>query len=222
MPSADWIACGDVHNSTAKLEKITELKEVDGVIVSGDLTFAGGKTAAQKVLAAIERFAPVRAAQIGNMDRPEVTELLEEKGVNLHGRAIKLNPSVTLIGVGGSNKTPFGTPSEFSEEEIARLLDEALAQAGAYDHLVLIAHAPPLNTACDLLTGGGHAGSRAVRDFIEKVQPDLCICGHIHEARGMDMLAGTPVINPGALADGGYVKITLKNGVLEAALLLTE
>lgn len=222
MPSTHWIVFGDVHSTTQKLSAIADLKDAAGIIMSGDLTFAGGKDDAQKVLEAASKFAPVRGAQIGNMDQPEVNDLLEEKRVNLHGRAIKLHPSITLIGVGGSNTTPFDTPSEFSEEEIADFLAKALAQAGEYEHLVLVSHAPPLDTACDTLPNGGHAGSRAVREFIEKVQPDLCICGHIHEAVGMDMVAGTPVINPGDFAYGGYVKLSLENGNLEAALLKAE
>lgn len=219
MPSAYWIAFGDVHNGTGKLAEITDLQAADGIILTGDLTFNGGRAAALKVLEAVEAYNRVLAGQIGNMDRPEVTGLLRERGVNLHGEAVRLRPEVTAIGVGGSNRTPFDTPSEFSEEEIAALLRQGLAAAGDYERLILVAHAPPLNTACDRLTGGSHAGSRAVREFIEAVQPDLCLCGHIHEARGMDMIGDTPVINPGAFAEGGHIKITLKDGALEAALL---
>ena len=48
----------------------------------------------------------------------------------------------------------------------------------------LICHAPPLNTDLDRIRTGLHAGSRAVRDFIEKHQPEYFFCGHIHEAEG--------------------------------------
>lgn len=222
MPSTYWIAIGDVHNRTEKLVGVAGLKEAAGIIVTGDLTFAGGREAAQKVLEAVAAGGALAAAQIGNMDKPEVNALLQERGLNLHGRAVKLHPQVTAIGAGGSNSTPFNTPSEFSEEEIAALLRQGLEEAGDYEHLVVVAHAPPLNTTCDQLANGAHAGSRAVREFLEEVQPDLCLCGHIHEARGMDMVGNTPVINPGAFADGGYIKITLENGALEAALLLAE
>lgn len=219
MPSAHWIAFGDVHNQTGRLAGITDLKDADGIILTGDLTFNGGRAAALKALEAVEAYKRVLAAQIGNMDKPEVTDLLRERGVNLHGQAVRLRPEVAAIGVGGSNRTPFNTPSEFTEEEIAALLRRGLEAAGDYERLILVAHAPPLNTACDRLAHGSHAGSRAVREFIEAVQPDLCLCGHIHEARGMDMIGNTPVINPGAFAQGGYVKITLEDGSLEAALL---
>lgn len=222
MPSTYWIAVGDLHNHTEKLAGIVGLREAAGVVVTGDLTFAGGREAARKVLDAVAAQGTLAAAQIGNMDKPEVTYFLRERRLNLHGQAVRLHPDVTAIGVGGSNPTPFNTPSEFSEEEIAALLHQGLEAAEDYEHLILVAHAPPLDTECDKLAGGGHAGSRAVREFIEKVQPGLCLCGHIHEARGMDMIGNTPVINPGAFADGGYIKISLEDGSLEAALLLAE
>lgn len=223
MPSLYWIAIGDVHNHTEKLAGVAGLKDAAGVIVTGDLTFAQGSAAAQKVLSAVEAAGgKLAAAQIGNMDKAEVNDLLQARQINLHGQAVKLSPKVTTIGVGGSNSTPFNTPSEFSEEELAALLRQGLSAAGEYEHLILVAHTPPLNTMCDKLAGGEHAGSRAVREFIEEVQPSLCLCGHIHEARGMDMIGNTPIVNPGAFADGGYVKITLEDGALEAALLLAE
>lgn len=222
MPSAYWIAFGDVHNNTERLDGIEGLAEARGVILTGDLTFAGGAADAQKVLDAVAARGKIAAAQIGNMDKAGVTALLQEKNLNLHGRAVKLHPSITAIGVGGSNKTPFNTPSEFSEAEIAEVLQKALQEAGDYEHLILVAHAPPINTECDKLANGAHAGSRAVRDFIERVQPSLCLCGHIHEAMGMDQIENTPVINPGAFADGGYVKISFEDGALEAALLLAK
>jgi hypothetical protein len=37
---------------------------------------------------------------------------------------------------------------------------------------------------------GVHAGSAAVRDFIEKYQPEYFFCGHIHEAQGVEIVMG--------------------------------
>jgi hypothetical protein len=56
--------------------------------------------------------------------------------------------------------------------------------------LVLICHAPPLDTPLDRIREGLHAGSRAVRDFIEARQPIHFFCGHIHEAEGVVMQIG--------------------------------
>ena len=35
-----------------------------------------------------------------------------------------------------------------------------------------------------------HAGSTAVRDFIQKFQPEYFFCGHIHEAEGAAIQMG--------------------------------
>lgn len=72
MPSAHWIAFGDVHNHTGKLAGIAGLKDAAGIILTGDLTFNGGRAAALKVLESVEAYNRVSAAQIGNMDKPEV------------------------------------------------------------------------------------------------------------------------------------------------------
>jgi Icc-related predicted phosphoesterase len=59
-----------------------------------------------------------------------------------------------------------------------------LEKLAAFNPQVLVCHAPPLETDLDRIRPGLHAGSRAVRDFIEKHQPGHFFCGHIHEAEG--------------------------------------
>ena len=87
---------------------------------------------------------------------------------------------VHWAGLGYSNPTPFDTPGEYSEDELARRLNKF----ADLKPLVMVCHAPPLNTALDRIHDGLHAGSRAVREFIERVQPMHFFCGHIHEAEG--------------------------------------
>jgi len=36
-----------------------------------------------------------------------------------------------------------------------------------------------------------HAGSRAVREFVDRNQPEYLFCGHIHEAEGVQIEMGT-------------------------------
>ena len=219
MPSTThWIVFGDLHNEIQNLQEIMDLDEADGIIVTGDLTFMGGAQDAQKVLETIEALNPKVYAQIGNMDKGEVTDLLKKKECNLHGEAQKIHPEITLIGVGGSTPTPFNTPSEFSEEKIAALLEEALAKAKDPKNLVLVSHNPPIDTACDRIENGAHVGSRAVREFIERVQPAICLCGHIHESKGIDMIGKTIVVNPGPLNSGGYAVLALCDGAVRAGL----
>jgi len=56
-----------------------------------------------------------------------------------------------------------------------------------------------------------------VREFIEKHQPDLCICGHIHESRNKDQIGKTLILNPGSI-DRGYVLIHWDGKELKANL----
>ena len=46
---------------------------------------------------------------------------------------------------------------------------------------ILVSHAPPHNTLCDLNRENKHVGSRALRQFVEARQPYMTISGHIHE-----------------------------------------
>ena len=85
-------------------------------------------------------------------------------------------------------------------------------------HTLLVCHTPPHGTATDVVGDGVHVGSPAVRAFIERVQPEVCLTGHIHEARATDVLGTTQIINPGALSGGGYARIRLAEGRLTASL----
>ena len=58
------------------------------------------------------------------------------------------------------------------------------------DPLVLVCHAPPHGTELDRIRSGLHAGSKSVREFIEKQQPVYFFCGHIHEAEGVEIAMG--------------------------------
>jgi len=99
--------------------------------------------------------------------------------VNFHGGTLDI-AGVHVAGLGYSSPTPFHTPGEYSEEELAARLEKFVE----WNPSVLICHAPPLNTELDRVRLGLHAGSRAVREYIEKRQPAHFFCGHIHEAEG--------------------------------------
>lgn len=211
-----WILIGDIHDETDNFAKIPELGKASGVIISGDLTTNGGASQASKVMADIEASGLPVFAQIGNMDLPEVNDWLERTGHNIHAKMRELAPGVALLGIGGSTYTPMNTPSEFSETQYAQWLAALREQAKNYPHKILVSHNPPKNTLCDDIGNNTHVGSEAVRQFIEDNQPEICVCGHIHEGRATDKIGDTVVINPGMLADGGYVILRYANGNLTA------
>lgn len=113
--------------------------------------------------------------------------------VDFHGGTLEVD-GVRIAGLGYSSPTPFDTPGEYSEEEMAA----RLARFDAFRPDVMICHAPPLDTALDQVHEGLHAGSRAVHDFIDRVQPAHFFCGHIHEAEGRVVQMGmTRAMNVG-------------------------
>lgn len=217
-----WIVVGDVHESTAMFAHIPGVAGAEALILSGDMTNRGGPAQAEGVVAAAQAANPRVLAQVGNMDQPSVTGHLAAKGMNIHREALVLAPGLVLMGVGYSTGTPFGTPSEVSEEDMAAWLAEthakAKALAGEDGKILAVIHNAPHGTCLDRLPGGLCVGSRAVRDFLETAQPEVCVCGHIHEGQGEESLGRTHALNPGLLSDGGFVRVDLQDGVLTACL----
>jgi Icc-related predicted phosphoesterase len=211
------IAFGDVHMRPEKARQIPEIREADCVVLNGDLTIRGSCSHALSMVAAVSEMNRTVYAQIGNMDEADVDAMFTDMGINLNGRGVIID-ELGLFGLGGSPPTPFHTPSEFSEQELAATLRKAYEYVREARIKILFSHTPPLNTRLDRIGSGEHVGSSAVREFLEEVGCHACICGHIHEAVGTDRVGSTPVINPGMLAHGGYARIEWDGEKLEATL----
>ncbi len=170
------------------------INNVDLVLIAGDITNFGGKEEAQVILREIQQLNCNILAVPGNCDQRSVNDTLREKRINLHGET-RVFENVAFYGLGGCSKTPFHTPQEYSESEITEILS-SFEKADARYH-ILLSHSPPAKTRVDKVFLGLHAGSKAIRTFVEKFQPDLVICGHIHEAKGTDKIGKTVILNPG-------------------------
>jgi len=220
-----WIIAGDIHENATSLQRIPGVGGAEGLLLSGDMTNKGGAAQVDRVLECALAVNTRVLAQVGNMDEPSVTEHLTQRGMNLHRQAVVLTPGLVAMGVGWSTPTPFGTPSEASEEQMRTWLEEThaaartlLAQQGTGAKLIAVIHTPPHGTKLDELGNGVHVGSSAVRDFLLHAQPDVCVCGHIHEAYGQELLGQTVVLNPGMAEQGGYVRVDFVEGTLTAHL----
>ena len=179
----------------------------DLLILGGDMTNFGGAAEVASVVAPLRRaFGRVYAVP-GNTDTPDVLQWLEDEGLSLHGRG-RLVEGLWISGLGGSNHTPLRAGLEHSEERIAELLAQGAPPAdGGIGAWLLVSHVPPVDTAVDRMILGAHVGSRALRTFLEEHRPELCLCGHIHEAVGNDEVGGTEVCNPGAFSAGRYAVV---------------
>ncbi|MEE8551836.1 MAG: metallophosphoesterase [Desulfobacterales bacterium] len=213
-----WIGFGDIHEDLSLLGEIPNLSAADGVIISGDITNRGDTRRASELLDEVFRINSNIYAQIGNMDQPEVTSYLDEKDWNIHARGKLLAEDIGIMGVGYSTPTPFMTPSEVSDDKLAQWLNEGYEQVKHLMKLILVAHDPPFGSKAAQLPSGENVGNRSVLEFIQRVQPDICLTGHIHEAESEDFIGRTKILNPGMLCMGGYVLIRLQEGKLAADL----
>jgi Icc-related predicted phosphoesterase len=217
-----WIAVGDLHGQADQIGRIPDISTAQGVLVSGDITNRGSRATAAKILDEIARFNERIYAQIGNMDTREVADLLDEREINVHGRLADLGSGVRLLGMGYSTPTPFGTPSEVSDEQLRIWLEDILGEDTDRKQLIFMPHNPPFGTLVDRVQSGQSVGSRSVRGFIETYQPAVCITGHIHESRAVDDLGATQIINPGCFRFGGYVRVAMAGETLTAELRQLE
>lgn len=212
------VSFGDIHMALRSIERLApELRRADLVILSGDLTNFGGREEAARVIDAAQRHIRTVLALSGNLDRLEVIEFLCQRGVSLHGKSRRVG-SIGIFGCGGSNVTPFHTPTELTEDELTAVLARGYSDVADAPHRLMVCHTPPANTTTDRLRNGQHVGSAAVRAFIQRHQPEVCITGHIHESAGIDHIGRTTIGNAGALRDGGYLVITGGTGGLTMEL----
>jgi Icc-related predicted phosphoesterase len=214
-----WIGFGDIHEDISLLSEIPDLADADGVIISGDITNRWGTQKADQILKRISAVNSNIYAQIGNMDRAEVTDYLEEYGWNIHARGKQLADNIGIMGVGYSTPTPFRTPSEVPDAMLEQWLAKGYEEIKHLPKLILVAHDPPFGSKAAELPSGENVGNTSVLKFIRRVQPDICLTGHIHEAASEDFIGKTKVLNPGMLCMGGYVLIRLKNDRIEAKLM---
>lgn len=202
----------DVHGSEDALERSRWALEEYGpdlFLVTGDITNFGPLAYARRFLE--DRPVPTRALP-GNCDPRDIVPLLEELEVSLHGRRTEIR-GVTLVGLGGSNGTPFGTPFELSETEIRSSLEPLLEEG-----VVLATHAPARGHL-DVPPGGGHVGSTALRELVDRYRPRLHLSGHIHEARGVEEADGTTFVNPGPALRGHAAVVDMEDGAVSVTLL---
>jgi uncharacterized protein len=182
----------DIHGDIRTLEK-TVAQPADIYIAAGDLSnFGKGLDRCADAFAGLGERLWVLP---GNHETHEQTSAFcKQHGfVDFH-RQVRSLGATRWAGLGYSNITPFDTPGEYSEEEIAN----ALAAFDNVRPLYLVVHFPPLGTKLDEFAPGKHAGSPTLREWVERIQPVYLFCGHIHETAGQsDRIGATQCFNVG-------------------------
>lgn len=190
------LAFSDLHASRARADDLVAAsRNADLVIGAGDFC-----NARQDLAGALALLDGIRAPMVlvpGNAESIDELRRAAPGGATvLHGDSTEIG-GLRLFGLGyGVPETPFGAWScDLSEKEAERML----APCERADILVL--HSPPRGIA-DRTSAGQSVGSGAIRAAITRLQPQLAVCGHIHDSWGETGTIGrTRVHNLGPTAN---------------------
>jgi Icc-related predicted phosphoesterase len=168
----------------------------------------------------------------GNDDAWVIDRTFQPEGRvrNCDDQVIDLGDGYTLLSLGYSNPTPWDSPREMPEEQLAARIDALAVRVPDMGRSIFNLHVPPYGSDLDsapLLDSelrpqqsGGQpimvpVGSTAVRAAVERYQPLLGLHGHIHESKGTKKIGRTLCLNPGSSYNSGVIDgvlVVLENG----------
>jgi len=191
------LAASDTHGDQKRILKLAEKAQrenIDIVLLCGDLTFAENDLTG--IIGPFKKIGKKVMIIPGNHETEATIDFLSKQYkpevYNLHGRSVMFYNEIGIFGCGGSNIGLF----EITDEETKETLEKAHKPIKDAHFKIMMVHTPPFKTELDALWS--HVGSKEIRRQIEKIQPDVCVCGHIHETFGkMDKIGKTKVINVG-------------------------
>ncbi len=193
------LAFTDPHTDGSCLEAVKEkAKQADLLICCGDFTvFRNGMA---EVLDFFNQIGKKMLIVHGNHeDEHHVAEECKKRKnlVFIHKKVLTLQ-NLTFIGWGGGG---FAQTDHQFESWIKTKEAEFKGK-----NAILVVHQPPAHTKIDFLEWAGHVGSKSFRQFMDKYQPRLVLCGHLHETFHMiDRVKDVAVLNPGP--DGTLIEI---------------
>ncbi len=189
------LAAGDIHGDTGLAEKLAEKAEkehCDLVILCGDLTMREQST--DNIIGPFKKRNEKVLILPGNHETVATADFLAELyGVkNIHGYSVRYG-DVGIFGCGGANIGLF----QLEENEIYGLLKKGFDKIKYLNKKIMATHVHPSESKMEKFTEL-FPGSKGVRKAIEKFNPDILLCSHVHEAEGIEERIGkTKVINVG-------------------------
>ena len=176
----------------------------------------------------------------GNDDAPEVLTAIKRENTQAffacENEVVQVDEDHTMVSVGFSTPTPWKTPREIPDEKLGKIIEEMVSKVQDPSHTIFNFHDPPVDSTLDtcpmlnwetdppepIIQGGQTvmygAGSKSVREAIEKYQPMLGLHGHIHESQSVAKIGRTTCINPGSEYGEGILRgclVTFVDGKVE-------
>jgi len=211
------LCISDIHGHFESIPKIIEFMKkeaIDYIFILGDFSehsrFRNIGANREDIIKILEYFKKFKIKAIpGNCDHLANIDIFDKYDANLHEKVFDIG-NVKFVGFGGSNVTPFNSPTEWTEDDIYKKCKKLMDNLKD-NNIVIISHFPPKDTKCDDINGS-HVGSSSLRKIIEEFNPHLCLCGHIHEAGGtVDSIGKTQIISVGMVSSNNMVIIETDN-----------
>jgi Icc-related predicted phosphoesterase len=183
------LAFSDLHRDVEQARLLVEsARAADVVIAAGDFaTFHKGLEETIEPLAGIDK--PTLLVPGNHETEKALRDACQgwDAATVLHGEATELD-GLSFFGLGGGvPETPWDWSFDLTEDEAAARLD------GCPEGAVLVLHSPPKGHV-----DGRDLGSEAVLRTIQRNQPQLAVCGHIHECWRQEATIGrTRLVNLG-------------------------
>tara|TARA_Y100000310_G_scaffold339280_1_gene431515 strand:- start:23792 stop:24394 length:603 start_codon:yes stop_codon:yes gene_type:complete len=189
------LAAGDFHGRKDIAEKLAdqaEKEQVDLVILNGDIV---EDESPEGIIGPFVKKNKKVILIPGNHETIATTDFLAERygATNLHGYYIKTN-EVGIFGCGG---TPNMGLTPLTDKEMYDHLKKGFEKIKDLKTKIMVTHVHPADTEMEKFSDFVE-GSQGLKKAIDKLQPDMVICGHVHEAEGIEEKIGkTLVLNVG-------------------------
>ena len=211
-------AVADIHGKKQRMAAIGSAIErfrPDITIIAGDIT---QYRKAEQVIDRLDRLNTPMFAVRGNTDREQVEALIRQsRNIRLLTPDPVKMEDFSFSGTGGTLPLPFASRICLKEKPALEALGKGLP-CPCPEH-ILVVHPPPRGVL-DKVGNRFSAGSVNLKQFIEKFQPALVFCGHIHEQPGIQVLGQTLVVNCAMGKIGGGVVMEYgKNSPIRVDLL---
>ncbi len=187
------LAFSDVHGDHSLIRKHVETakkENVDLVIIAGDFSVLDQPP--QNLIGPFKAIGKKVLIVHGNHESETTLEFLSEsyKVRNLNKYSVEYD-GVGFFGSGGASIGPFMT----SEKVIFERLKNGHKYISKAKKKIMVAHSHPSGSLMENFSNIV-PGSESVRKAIDQFHPDVVVCGHVHEAQGIEeMIGNTRVIN---------------------------
>ncbi|MBW2968307.1 metallophosphoesterase family protein [Candidatus Woesearchaeota archaeon] len=192
------LAASDVHGDTDLIKKLAERAEkedVDLVVLCGDITMFDSST--DNLIGPFAKKHKKVLLIPGNHETVATTDFLAElypDTKSIHGYSVKYK-DVGIFGAGGA--TNVGPQMPIDEDEMYDLLKKGWDKVRYLKKKIMVTHIHPSESKIEKFSKFV-PGSDAVKKAVDRFKPDILLCGHVHEAEGLEEKIGkTRVINVG-------------------------